>query len=205
MSLIGLCGFKGHGKNTVASILCQKYGYIEISFASKLKDIISILFGWDRTLLEGLSDFSRNWRNEIDTYWSEKLNISNFTPNYAMEYIGTELFRNHFNENIWILFLEKELMNHLKNKKNIVVTDCRFRNEYELLKKYGAKIISVHRSPPNNDFYDYKSGKLPMNYENEHSSRISWIRFDFDFEIENYGSIENLENVIVKNYDLWVV
>lgn len=205
MSLIGLCGFKGHGKNTVSSILCKKYGYIELSFASKLKDILSILFGWDRILLEGLTEYSRKWRNEIDTYWCEKLNIPNFTPNYAMEYIGTELFRNHFDENIWILFLEKELVDYLKNKKNIVVTDCRFRNEYDLLKKYGAKIISVYRLPPNKDFYHYKNGKMPKNYENEHSSRIAWIRFDFDFEIENYGSIENLENIIAKNYDLWVV
>ena len=51
--IIGLCGLIGSGKGTVADILVDEHKFEKISFADKVKDAVSVLFDWDREMLEG--------------------------------------------------------------------------------------------------------------------------------------------------------
>jgi len=72
MNLIGVCGLIGSGKGTVADILVQNFEYEKISFADKLKDGVSAVFGWDRDMLEGDTDRSRLWRERTDEFWTKE-------------------------------------------------------------------------------------------------------------------------------------
>ena len=56
--IIGICGLIGSGKGTVGDILVEQ-GFKKVSFADKLKDGVSTIFGWDRELLEGDTDICR--------------------------------------------------------------------------------------------------------------------------------------------------
>ena len=69
--IIGICGLIGSGKGTVADILVDQ-GFKKVSFADKLKDGVAEIFGWDRAMLEGDTDESRQWREQIDNYWSNE-------------------------------------------------------------------------------------------------------------------------------------
>ena len=60
--IIALCGFMGSGKDTVADYLANIHHFRKESFANTLKDAVSIVFGWDRVLLEGSTQESREWR-----------------------------------------------------------------------------------------------------------------------------------------------
>ena len=40
--IIGICGFKSSGKDTLAEFLIKDYGFKKLSFASALKDIVAI-------------------------------------------------------------------------------------------------------------------------------------------------------------------
>ena len=93
--IIGICGFKSSGKDTIADYLIQNYGFKRLSFASALKDIISIMFDWPRDKLEGLTKEDREWREQIDPWWSKTLNIQLLSPRYVMQYFGTDLLRNN--------------------------------------------------------------------------------------------------------------
>ncbi|MCE5294538.1 MAG: hypothetical protein LLF94_08005, partial [Chlamydiales bacterium] len=73
MQIIGLVGLIGSGKDTVARRLVSKHGYAQLSWASVLKDVTAILFGWDRNMLEGATVESRAEREKIDVWWSEQL------------------------------------------------------------------------------------------------------------------------------------
>ena len=49
MVLLCVCGFQGSGKDTFSNYLVSNYDFVKFSFASATKDILSTLFGWDRT------------------------------------------------------------------------------------------------------------------------------------------------------------
>ena len=49
--IIGVCGFIGSGKDTIADYLTNFHGFRRESFAGSLKDAVAQVFGWDRTML----------------------------------------------------------------------------------------------------------------------------------------------------------
>lgn len=183
--IIGISGFIGSGKDTLANILISDYNYVKLSFSSILKDIISILFSWDRNLLEGDTTESREFREKIDEYWSNALKTP-ITPRYVMQNIGTELFRNHFNEDIWIHALYKKIIN--LDNKNIVITDIRFPNEHEMVKKLNGITIKINR----------KICKVGT-----HKSETEWLSCAYDYEINNDSDItylkKNIKYILNKN------
>ena len=189
--LIGICGFKSSGKDTIADYLIKEHGFIRLSFASAVKDIISIMFGWPRDKLEGLTKEDREWREQVDYWWAKTLNIPELSPRYAMQYIATDVFRNHFHHDIWVKIVE----NQLQKYENVVISDCRFENEINMILQLHGKIIQVHRNLPN-WFYSYRKGENPDEVKMIHSSELEWIRCHMDYEIENNGTIDELHNKI---------
>ena len=183
--IIGLCGSQGSGKDTVANILVSEYGFIKLTFASTLKDIVAILFSWQRDLLEGLTEESRLWRETTDDFWSEKLSIPSFTPRKALQMIGTDLFRIHFNNDIWTNIVENKIGVMLKNnpKTNIVISDCRFTNEFNLIKQFtDSHIIMILREK------NISTNKI------YHSSETEWVNYNFDTILQNDNSIDELKS-----------
>ena len=77
--IIGVVGSIGSGKDTVADYLANFHSFRRESFAASLKDAVSVIFGWDRTLLEGRTKESREWREQQDEWWTKRLGI-NITP-----------------------------------------------------------------------------------------------------------------------------
>lgn len=191
MTIIAICGFQGSGKDTIADYLIKNHGYVKLSFAGAVKDIASIIFGWDREMLEGSTQESRQEREIVDKWWAEALQIPNLSPRYVLQYFGTDLFRNHFHQDIWLKIVEKKLNLY----PNVVITDCRFPNEIKLVKSYGAKLINVQRSMPE-WFNDYVNGIDCEDAKNLHPSETSWIREKMDFVIKNDQTVEQLNEKI---------
>lgn len=189
--IIGICGLQGSGKDTLGSILIQKYGFVKLSYAGVLKDIVALLFGWDREMVEGSTKESREWREKVDEWWASRLNMPNLTPRYVLQYFGTDLFRNHFHNDIWVAAVERQLHKH----KNVVITDCRFPNEINILKSHGAKLIKITRGELPSWFGEYESGLIDAP-PNIHPSEYMWIKNTFDHTIKNDSSIESLEDII---------
>lgn len=180
--IIGICGLAGSGKDTLADMLCEKYGFVKLSFGSVLKDIVSIIFSWDREKLEGSTMESREWRETPDEWWSKKLEIPDLTPRKVLQQIGTNVFRKHFHKDIWVSVLERKLEMYPK----VVVTDCRFSNEIEMIRKCGGKIVRLQRGELPSWYDKYFFGEIEEP-KNVHPSEYMWIREKFDYEIKNNG------------------
>ena len=190
--IFGICGFQSSGKDTIADFLVTHYGFKKLSFASALKDILSVIFGWSRDKLEGITKEDRLWRENVDIWWATELHMPHLTPRFALQHFGTEIFRNHWHPDIWTKIIENQLTKY----DNIVITDCRFPNEINLVKKYCGKLIHVHKVLPD-WFQNYKSG-IDCDIQNMHISEVSWIRNDFDYEIDNTSTISDLYEKIRK-------
>ena len=200
--IIGMCGWAGCGKDTAADYLQNFHQFRRESFANTLKDAVSAVFGWDRTLLEGRTKEARAWREEIDPWWAERLGTPDLTPRWVLQYWGTEVCRHGFHDDIWIASLENKLRS---SKDNIVISDCRFPNEIEAIRKQGGKIIWVQRGPLPDWYTDAvnmnKGPKKNMNWANStfrieqakiHASETAWIGTKFDAVVDNDGSIQDL-------------
>ena len=199
--IIGVCGFIGSGKDTIADYLTNFHGYRRESFANSLKDAVSAVFGWDRTMLEGRTTQARAWREEVDTWWAERLNMPNLTPRWVLQHWGTEVCRNGFHDDMWIASLENKLRT---SKDDIVISDCRFPNEIKSIKDAGGIVIRVKRGPEPEwykDAADMNAGDRCMNYAlaksrmgklNIHASETAWVGTKFDYVLTNDDSIDEL-------------
>lgn len=192
--IIGICGFQSSGKDTIAELLINKYGFKKLSFAGALKDMVSIIFGWSRDKLEGLTKEDREWREKVDYWWSKKLEMPQLTPRYVLQYFGTEMFRNHWHPDIWVRVVENQIIN--QKEVNFVITDCRFENEINMLMRYEGKIINVYRDLPN-WFNTYREGTNVEEVKQVHRSEIEWIKCHYDYEVYNNGTIEELYKKII--------
>jgi hypothetical protein len=186
--IIGICGLQGSGKDTLGNIFETKYGFKKLSYASILKDIVSVLFGWDRNMIEGATIESRKWREQIDEWWAKRLDIPNLTPRYILQFFGTDLFRTHFHSEIWVAAVERQLSKY----KNVVITDCRFPNEIQMIQSYGAKMIMIQRGELPEWFNKYKENYIDKP-DGIHPSEYMWIKNNFNYTYQNDSSLEELE------------
>ena len=193
--IVGVTGLIGSGKDTVANYLTTFHGFKKVSFASSLKDAVAGIFHWDRELLEGATKTSREWREQVDLWWAERLNIPHLTPRWVLQQWGTEVCRKSFHDDIWVASLEKRI---LSAKDDIVVTDCRFANEVTALKNAGAITLRVHRgiNPDWVAVAQRNMQEFSKVYPNIHASEYSSVGLEYDHHIDNNGSIDDLHEKI---------
>jgi hypothetical protein len=200
--IIGICGFIGSGKDTAADYLQNFHEFRRESFASTLKDAVSYVFGWDRTLLEGRTKEAREWREQVDPWWAERLEMPNLTPRLMLQLWGTEVCRKGFHDDIWIASLENKLR---MSKDSVVISDCRFPNEIAAIKKQGGKIfwvqrgalpnwyeaaVSMNKGPKRN--MSWAISKHTIEELGIHVSETAWVGTKFDAIVDNNGSIQDL-------------
>lgn len=200
--IIGIIGLKGSGKSTLAEILENKYDFVSDSFAKPVKDIASIIFNWDRYMLDGITQESREWREKKDEEWSKILG-KDITPRLALQMIGTEFGRNLICEDIWIESLKMRSKN-----KHIVISDVRYINEAESIKKSGGILIKICRGIEPAYLQDIKLHKInkldelekfmKKTYPEIHSSDYIISLLEPNYIIYNDKDLIFLENEISK-------
>jgi len=200
--IIGICGFIGSGKDTIADYLVNLHHFRRESFANTLKDAVAQVFGWDRTMLEGRTKQAREWREQVDPWWAARLKMPHLTPRWVLQYWGTEVCRKAFHDDIWIAALENKLRN---SEDDVVISDCRFPNEIKAIRKAGGMVIRVVRGPEP-EWYDaavsanrgpnanvtWALSRAKLERLNVHASETSWVGTKFDHVLDNNGTLDHL-------------
>ena len=205
--IVVTCGKIGTGKDTVANYLCEKYGFTSLSFAYALKMVCSILFNWDMKILQASNTETRKQRELLP---NRTLCGREFNVRTALQYMGTDLFRKNFGEDIWVDILKNKIddiistsaatstdignyfctadmctVDGSNNIPKIVISDCRFLNEIAMLESYGANFICLYR---NNEDLEPK--------ENEHISEHDFLKkIDIMDKIYNNHGEVTMENL----------
>lgn len=170
--IISFSGRKNSGKTTLAKILMQR-GFQKISFADKLKELVSEIYSWPLTELsdsikkEEKLDPPVQWgKNEAQVL--ERLINSHskldstprtfYTRRQSLQYIGTEVLRKYDND-----FHVKSVRNKIKLGNDYVLDDVRFPNELEELNNLDAITIFILR-PYYFDDYSNHTSETNINY-----------------------------------------
>lgn len=201
--VIAVSGLIGSGKDSVADYLIANHNFRKESFASSLKDSVAAVFGWDREMLEGSTTESRIWRDQVDHWWANRLGMAGLTPRWVLQQCGTEVWREHFHNDIWVASLEYKLMH---TNDNIVITDCRFINEINVVKKVNGITIRVERGQRPTWYDDaanfnlkgpgWEASKQLLDDQHVHASEYSNCGLNFDHQVDNNGSFEDLYQLI---------
>ena len=194
--IVGLVGFIGAGKGTVADLLVERHGFFKESYANSLKDACSIIFGWNRGMLEGATPESRAWREQKDEWWSNKLG-KEFSPRLALQLMGTEAGRDVFHPDLWVHTVMRRCEQAPWN--NYVIADVRFPNEIDAIIKSGGKVVRVRRGE-DPEWYSlarecnaYNKPEIMRNaYPEVHFSEWAWIGAHYDVVMDNNCSLDEL-------------
>lgn len=200
--IIGFVGFIGSGKDTAADYLVNFHGFRRDSFANTLKDAVANVFGWDRTLLEGRTAEAREWREQVDTWWANRLDMPHLTPRWILQYWGTDVCRKAFHDDIWIASVENKMR---KTGDNIVISDVRFPNEITAIHNAGGIVVRITRGE-NPEWYDaaasanagpegnatWSISKSKLESLKIHASETAWVGGNIDHVISNDGTIDEL-------------
>jgi len=178
--IIGLCGKKRSGKDTVADFLCSEYNFKKISFAHPLKRALQEIFGWSEEYVQG------DKKDIVDPYWG-------ISPRQAMQLLGTDFAQYILGERV-PLFLEttgrllwvKRCLQEIEKDPfaDWVISDVRFPHELEALQLRGASIIRITRPVVNRIIDTHESETLIQD-------------LSVDIDILNDGSIFELYSKVI--------
>lgn len=196
--LIGLTGYAGSGKDTVASFLIDMWGFERRAFADKLKELAlehnpEIV---THSVLGGRAQLKVRLSVLVgDLGWEcAKREIP-----AVREYLqGLGIDKREIDEDYWVdrvlprpEHLIKVLYHHPDTWRQwpvsrtvydkLCITDVRFPNEIERIKSLGGTIVRVDRP-----------GVGPVN---DHISETAWLGSE-SYVIKNHGGLEHLESEV---------
>jgi len=176
MLKIAICGKANSGKNTLSKIIksCLKDEKItEIAFADEIKKIAKIMFPQIPNKFLYGSSLMRKESIKDAVYNGNPLTIRQLLIN-----IGNS--SRDYNPDIWVNLVDNKIK---KINNSIIITDLRFQNEFEFLKKNNFTTIKIIRDKA----LDIKD-----------KSELEQDLFTCDHTIINNSSLEELKDKIKK-------
>jgi len=199
------------GKDTIADYLVKNHGFIKMSFAEALKvevsdpsrelirymefagiGVIDLYYDEDsRFSLESGNLYDKFYDYIIESYDNADCDIINAyikhgSPKKDRELLqlwGTD-YKRSINPNYWVDRVAEEVYKH-DGSTNIVFSDMRFLNEYNFVKELTGITVNVF-------------GRDASDGNGNHPSEVELDGSEFDWEVENTGTIPDLYGIIDK-------
>lgn len=171
--IIGFCGYPGSGKDVAAEFLVAR-GWQRVAFADPLRKMALAIDPWicDMHGRERLSDLVKL------NGWLEVKKLPEVRR--LLQYIGTQAVREIIGPNTWVDIAVRSM----EPCRSVVITDVRFANEAEMIRRRGGLICWVQRDSAG---------------DRRHNAHISeQYPFTMDRAINNNGTLQELENKILE-------
>lgn len=171
--IIGLTGYAQSGKDTVAQILVDRFGFTRIAFADPIRDFcyqVNPIVGWvanEPIMLKNVVD--RDGWDEAKKSDSVRRTLQN---------VGVAA-RDNFGDSFWIV----KAFEKVKDAERIVVTDVRFKNEADYIKSYEYSQI-------------WRIRRMGIAAVNGHISESQMDGYKVDQILLNNGTKEDLDLLI---------
>ena len=165
--VIGFSGLKGSGKTTAAEYMVTHHGFICMSFAQPIKDMLRVL--------GVLKDWPKEEPHPL---------LCGMTPRHALQTLGTEWGRVMIGGDIWVNIV-KDWIKNSKALNRIVIDDVRFKNER-------AMIEELNELPNHRGLVGCISRKETANAGDQHQSEMEILELSHDFTIQNDYKVADL-------------
>ncbi len=171
--VVGIAGPARAGKDTAAAHLAFLLGLETASFADPIRQMLNLGLGLaPGQLLEEEKD-------KVDpTYLT--------SPRFMAQTLGTEWGRQMINPDIWVIAMERHLVQRYEFKRSIpgfVIPDVRFENEAAFVRKQGV-LIYIERA------------QVAAIDNPGHVSERGIARQPEDIVIQNNGSFDDLHRAL---------
>lgn len=171
--IIGLSGYARSGKDTVAQVLIEHFGYERIAFADALRQ-----FAYDcNPIVSVVANEMISLKTVVDRDgWEEAKKISG-----VRQFLQTAglAARTNFGDDFWV----KRALDKTSYTGNYVITDVRFKNEAEQVKMRDYSQM-------------WRITRPGVGAVNNHISEHDLDDWTFDYQFINDGSLEDLTMAI---------
>lgn len=143
--LIGLTGYEGSGKDTLADGLVDSLCYTKMGFADPLR-AIAVLTNPD------IKEAGECLKDLVDRLGWDKAKREYIEIREHLQWLG-DLLRENVAKDVFIYSLMQRAAPLLKAGKNVVVTDVRYANEVKAITGAGGRVVHIDRpgvQPVNN-------------------------------------------------------
>lgn len=165
-TVIGISGYAGSGKDTIATALVESCSYERLSFADCVRDL---LYEFDPIVKHpGRHGDYYSIRGLVDGMGWERAKRTFPVVREAQQAIGQGA-RQVLGENVWV----DACLAKMRDGGKYVFSDLRYPNEAAAIKKLGGEVWRVQRP-----------GFGPVN---DHVSEIALDDYDYDLVLENDG------------------
>jgi hypothetical protein len=189
MKLIGVTGFARSGKDTVASYLVRTKGFTKIAFADPMREFLyavnplvgARVNGTEVVQIIRLREiiYRYGWDGYKQTEYGTEIRE-------LLQRLGTEAGRAVLGDSVWMDEIQKRID---RAKGDVVISDVRFVDECDFIRQQAGVVIRVNRPR--------------VTSVNGHVSDQRLPDATVDFEVENSGSIEDLQAKIKDIVDTW--
>lgn len=185
--VLAISGWRKSGKDTSADFLVREYGYTKLSFAEKLKDMVSTTYGVPRGDLDSQSRKEMPLYNlpvvptdaftvRIQEQLKDELKSGYWTPRALCILEGS--IKRAVHPNFWVKAVASEILSAPSNQK-FVISDMRYTSEADTLRILLPTLITVRI-----DRFD--------TIETLDPSERDLDEYKFDIELGNKGTVEEL-------------
>lgn len=168
--LIGLTGYAQSGKDTLAQILVDDYGFVRVAFADKIRNFAYAL---NPIVKPGL-----RLQDAVEEMGWDKAKTRIPEVRRILQDLGVG-GRTLFGDDFWI----REAFSDARHSQKIVVTDVRFKNEADWIKNF-------------EDSHIWRVKRSGVGAVNAHVSETEMDEYKADQIFANNGTIEDLRELL---------
>ena len=165
--IIGLTGYARSGKDEVAKILVEEFGYKRVAFADKIKTL----------LYETNPQVGGNRLQHLVSTYGWDVAKSQPEVRHLLQTLGVSA-RKIFGENFWV---DQAILN-VHPSERIVISDVRFENEAERIQSLSGQIWRIKRTG--------------VQAVNAHVSETQMDGYKVDKILQNGGTLDELKILV---------
>ena len=169
--IIGLTGYAQSGKDSVANILVNNYGYTRVAFADPIRELLY-------QMNPAVKDGGYRVQSTVDAYGWDVAKTAFPEVRNMLQNLGVGA-RKTFGDMFWV----QQALRQVSPEGNFVITDVRYPNEAKAIRSYeDSQIWRIKRS-----------GVDPVN---AHASETAMDGERVDQIFVNNGTLEDLQVLI---------